>query len=279
MIKTKTMKKSLLVTALFAALMSFAVTGCSEKTETEEIISPSSGSSSLAKPTTAPEKVYIDGGWWMDSSVPNLVIDVNAKEQTASLVRYSGLGAFVRKADPQEGDIISQAQATKDWIFTLLGWKKAYKFSFEEKELYLYKFNDYGEEAPRFGTINSDRGVTQLNPETLTESWVPLLKEMSGTYSSNVVTIDNEDRYLYAVVAVADDTEADLLKASIYVCDSADVSDFSSLTPSVVIERLSFNVHQLCFVNDNYYVLVYDGPKLTLTNNPLGVKHTDLTKK
>lgn len=283
------MKKTgkMIFAAIATGLMTFGMMGCdnNDDTSTTIINPPDTGDTIPQKPSTEPGLVLIDGGDWMyTSGKANVVIHVDVAKQEATMYRFSGLGAYVRYKTEQtalDGDIITKANATKDWFY-YGGWKAAYNFNFEGSDLWMWE-NDMLYTKHDVGS-SSTTSVSLLEAATIS-NWTPILKSVPGTYSS-VVAINNENKYLYAVIAETDK------KLSLYVCDSATVTDFSSLTPKVTIDMVSFNLHQLLYTDDNWTVLVKatvtksgsdyvleGSPSLTVTKNTIDVSSVTLAKK
>ncbi|MBQ7159105.1 MAG: hypothetical protein IJS09_06765, partial [Treponema sp.] len=226
---------------------------------------------------TAPDRVSaIEGGYWMyKTKHPNIVIRVDVKNYTATMYEFSGYVAFSRYVKNQTaltGDIISQTQATKDWVFDIMRWTEAYKFSVGENEIYLYD-SILGSAA--IGTKNSASSGYSLDSVQASLLDASIWKVLDkGTYVSPAVEINKANKYLYAVIELVDESDE---KATFYVGDTDSITDFSSFQPSVVIEKLSFCSSYFCFAKDAWFVPVTTG-KLFVRESSLGItSSTDIT--
>ena len=226
----KKTRKSI-IAVLAAGLMLFSVTGCDnndDTTTTAVVPQQGAGDISSSKPATAPDRVSaIEGGYWMyKTKHPNIVIRVDVTNYTATMYEFSGYVAFSRYVKNQTaltGDIISQTQATKDWVFDIMRWTEAYKFSVGENEIYLYD-SILGSAA--IGTKNSASSGYSLDSVQASLLDVSIWKVLDkGTYVSPAVEINKANKYLYAVIELVDESDE---KATFYVGDTDSITDFSS---------------------------------------------------
>ncbi|WP_294430981.1 hypothetical protein [uncultured Treponema sp.] len=239
----KKVKKIALLMALAAPL---GFTGC--ESETETTVTPVTPSTPQ-KPTEDPTAPAITSGWYMLKKTPNVIVLIDTTNSRILATTYANYEAYLRAdADKEQtGDIVSDSIGELMWVQTLpVNYISAYKLTINDTEWYIYGSGT----TPTINTITStEEGKIYVSNKgeglvNITDIRTSRKYPESGTYISASgattaakVKVNDEDKYLYAVVA------ENGKKITFYLSDSDSVSDFSSLNDYATLTNLTYDFY------------------------------------
>ena len=208
------------IALLFALICSFVFLSCSndEETVTNQ---PEKGS------PTAPNFSY---GEYMYSQLSNVVFYLDS--QRCFALKFKDVEKF-KAFDPQSPQnlsdyIDSSATGTLVWHPTISD-LSAYKLTIEGTTYYVYSVF-LGAEIGALGTDGSLSGTRLKSITDKSKFTLPV----DGSYISASITINNESKYLYAVIS------GDGQSITFYLDDSDSITDFNSLMPYASLTDLSY---------------------------------------
>ena len=190
--------------------------------------SSSSSNSSLQEPSTAPGAPNIPTGEYMMQNRANTVYSVNKDNKTCIQTKYANLAAYNRvlAGNAQTGDIVSTKTCDLVWYNYLLSWVPAYKILLEDGTSWRYVYQT----SSTFKTIEKD-------------NW--LLPDDGKYVSEKAIKIDNEEKYLYAVVSNSG------AKITFYKGDTGTVTDPTTLTVYDTVDGCSGDDFYVNYIGSN----------------------------
>ncbi len=255
------MRKTILtiISLIFAVVCTLGFAACSEFGDSTGNATPT------LTPQPQPEATVPDipSGDYMTVTGVNIIVHVDKENGKAAMISWEDYDSYVKTGTT--GDLVNNndvwAYSSSQVYVKFTSSIDAYKFQFGFPSAYYYVYND-GYKI-RLSKDLSDGSMDTKNLVLLTDTikaeWT---KPADGTYVSKAAFKDA--KYLYAVVENSSTEEDDFSKITLYMNESNSISDFSSLTPTAVIDDVlySFIPHQLVFENDDWIIL----------NNPNGLK-------
>lgn len=245
---------SIIACSLLAFACSFSLMSCDTDDESTSssllttLASSSSTTSYTEMPTSAPTAPDIPTGTYMFQKYPNILVEINKDSGTCIATKYANYAAYQRVAadSAQDGDIVSTKTGELVWVRnSLLNWVNAYKIIVDDGStsgLVRYilgsstSYNAYSITETTSASSISVSMVSDTFKLPTTSSWV---YPSDGNYvSSSTVTINSEDKYLYAVVSNSG------CNVTFYL-DST-VTDPSTLAVYDTVEDLSYDIYSYC---------------------------------
>lgn len=209
------------IALLFALICSFVFLSCSndEETVTNQ---PEKGS------PTAPNFL---SGEYMYSQLSNVVFYLDSQRCLA--LKFKDVEKF-KAFDPQSPQnlsdyIDSSATGTLVWHPTISD-LSAYKLTIEGTTYYVYS----GFLGAEIGALGTDGSLSGTSLKSITDKSKFILPVDGSYISISAFTINNESKYLYAVIS------GDGQSITFYLDDSDSITDFTSLTPYASLTGLSY---------------------------------------
>ena len=213
---------------------------------------------------TAPIPDIKSGEYMVSGTNPNVVIKVNKEDGLITITEFSDFDGYLRLGTDKAllGDVVSSASSS---TYEKYGTSSEYKIPFKGETYYFYKSgSDY-----RLSKNHTSSSLCIFITDEIKKEWA---KPADGTYVSAKITVDNQDKYVYAVVSDSSQT------IKIYLESSAGLKDFSALTVYGIIQNpeYEFIPHELICQKDGWKILcnskffklskdgVFDSTKLTL---------------
>ncbi|MBQ5999528.1 MAG: hypothetical protein IJL70_08680 [Treponema sp.] len=239
----------LCVTFVFACSLSFMSCDTDDETSSSYMLPTLISSSSVSipqKPTYDPPAPDISTGDYMFAKRPNILVTINKENGTCVAKKYANYDAYKRVAagTAQTGDIVSTKTGELVWILTdALKWVNAYKITVDDGSAsglvrYIYGsdsyFNAYDITSEISGSSVSINKSSDLFKAVTKSGWVTVA---DGKYvSQSTVNINNENKYLYAVVSNSG------TKFTFYLDSTNTVTDPSTLTVYDTVDGISYDL-------------------------------------
>lgn len=183
------------------------------------------------------------GEYMVSGSNQNIVIKINKDDGNITMMEFSDFDGYLRFGTDKAllGDVVSTSTSSN---YAKYGTSSEYKIDFKGTTYYVYKLSS--------GVILSKNHIGSSNCILLTDEikkeWV---KPADGIHASEKITVDSQEKYVYAVVS--DSSQ----KITVYLADSAGLKDFSALTPYGTIQNpiYEFIPHELVYIKDGWKIL------------------------
>lgn len=235
------------IALLFALICSFVFLSCSndEETVTNQ---PEKGS------PTAPNFSY---GEYMYSQLSNVVFYLDS--QRCFALKFKDVEKF-KAFDPQSPQnlsdyIDSSATGTLVWHPTISD-LSAYKLTIEGTTYYVYS----GFLGAEIGALGTDGSLSGTSLKSITDKSKFTLPVDGSYISISAFTINNESKYLYAVIS------GDGQSITFYLDDSDSITDFTPLTPYDSLTGLSYGFG---LTSTPYTEVTKDGWEIKYANSRL----------
>ncbi len=239
------MKKIKIISLLMTLALTLSFVGCEEESETvvTPVITPTP-----QEPTDAPTAPQITSGFYTLKKTPNVLVTIDTAKSRILLEIYASYESYLRVENNQEqtGDVVSTSFGELVWVQTpLLYYISAYKVQINGKEFYIYGSGS----SPSIAEIdNSEQGkISVIENEGLVNiSDIRKSRKYpdEGVYisaknatSAAKITVNSEEKYLYAVVAGSGK------KITFYLNESDAVADFSTLTAYDTLTNLTYDFY------------------------------------
>ena len=202
------------IALLFALICSFVFLSCSNDEETVTI-QPEKGS------PTAPNFSY---GEYMYSQLSNVVFYLDSQRCLA--LKFKDIGNYKAFDATLSGELVWHPNISD---------LSAYKLTIEGTEYYVYS----GLLGAEIGTLGTDGSLSGTRLKSITDKSKFTLP-VDGSYISassetaTKLTINNESKYLYAVIS------GDGQSITFYLDDSDSITDFTSLMPYASLTGFSY---------------------------------------
>ncbi|MCR4822815.1 MAG: hypothetical protein K5873_08105 [Treponema sp.] len=233
---------------LFMAMAVFAFMGtifisCENDSGNES----DSSTSNSQVPTEKPPAPAITSGWYSLKKTPNVVIIIDTTNSRILTGIYANYEAYKRvdSNSPETGDIISEKLGELVWIPLGTGgdYFSAYKIELNGKDWYIYDFG--GSPIIETGTVSETgynfttggEGLINITNIRTSRKYPEEGTYISGASTSKKIKVNNEEKYLYALVADGGK------KITFYLDDSDAVTDVTSLTPFDILTDLSYDFY------------------------------------
>ncbi|MBQ6780337.1 MAG: hypothetical protein IJP62_03790 [Treponema sp.] len=243
----KTRKRAVFIMAMTAlVLICTCFAGCENESVTD--VTPDTPDSTPKQPTEAPTAPQITSGWYTLKKTPNVLVTIDTANSRILIETYASYEAYLRVENKQEqtGDVVSTSFGELVWVQTpLLNYISAYKVQINGKEFYIYGSGS----SPSIAEIdNSEQGkISVIENEGLVNiSDIRKSRKYpdEGVYISAKnatvaakITVNSEEKYLYAVVAESGK------KITFYLNESDAVADFSTLTAYDTLTNLTYDFY------------------------------------
>ena len=243
----KTRKRAVFIMAMTAlVLICTCFAGCENESVTD--VTPDTPDSTPKQPTEAPTAPQITSGWYTLKKTPNVLVTIDTANSRILIETYASYEAYLRVENKQEqtGDVVSTSFGELVWVQTpLLNYISAYKVQINGKEFYIYGSGS----SPSIVEIdNSEQGkISVIENEGLVNiSDIRKSRKYpdEGVYISAKnatvaakITVNSEEKYLYAVVAESGK------KITFYLNESDAVADFSTLTAYDTLTNLTYDFY------------------------------------
>lgn len=240
------MKKMRIILVFGVLALTLCFAGCQNENET--VVTPVTPDSTPKKPMEAPTAPKITSGFYTLKKTPNVLVTIDTANSRILIETYASYDAYLRVENKQEqtGDVVSTSFGELVWVQTpLLYYISAYKVQINGKEFYIYGSGS----SPSIAEIdNSEQGkISVIENEGLVNiSDIRKSRKYpdEGVYISAKnataaakITVNSEEKYLYAVVAESGK------KITFYLNESDAVADFSTLTAYDTLTNLTYDFY------------------------------------
>lgn len=236
---------------IFMAMAAFAFvctgfTGCENETET--VVTPVNPDPTPQQPTESPTAPQITSGWYTLKKTPNVIVIISTEKTGAITETYSSYEAYLRvdANNAQKGDVVSGSLGELVWVQTpFLNYISAYKITINGEEWYIYGSGL----SPSIGVFTNSEGKISLSnkgeslvniTDVRTSRKYPdegIYISASNATSATKITVNDAEKYLYAVVQESGK------KITFYLSDSDTLTDFSELTAYDTLTNLTYDFY------------------------------------
>ena len=249
------MKKSIsvIISMIFALVCVLGFNACSEAEDSTTDVNPTPSPQPAPEPEEDEAGIPdVPSGDYMTMTDENIIIHVDKENGKAAMISWEDYDYYLLTGT--SGDLVNNDYV---WAYSpSQGYVKftssidAYKFQYGFPSAFYYVYNN-GSRICLSKELSEDSMDTKnlvLLTDTIKAEWE---KPADGTWVSGKISMNGEDKYLYAVVSDSAST------IKFYLEGSTSISDFSSLSAYETFEEIyySFIPHELIYEENGLRIL------------------------